>query len=100
MKPRQQRQAGPPAVAPWFICREHAAHFLALVRSDLQRQRRRPVAVLRFPHVRVSYRVVRGPGRALKLFDRRSGALLLEVNGAGELLANYRHNAPGELTRG
>jgi hypothetical protein len=98
MKP--QRQARPPAVVPWFICRAHASEFLSLVRGELRHLPRRPVVVLRFPAVRMSYRVERGPGRSLKVFDRRSGALLLLAGGRGAgLLADYRHNAPGELTR-
>ena len=51
MKP--QRQARPPAVVPWFICRAHASEFLSLVRGELRHLPRRPVVVLRFPAVRM-----------------------------------------------
>lgn len=97
---RRPAHYSPPAVVPWFICRAHAAHFLNLVRAELRRLPRRPVTLLRYPATRMTYRVERGPGREIRIFDRRTGALILQTTGpADSLRAQYRHSRPGTLDR-
>lgn len=95
-----RRQVCRPAPVPWFICRAHAAHFLRLVRAALRGLPRRRVVLLRYPAVLMAYRVERGPGRSIKVFDQRTGVLILQSDGpADNLRAGYRFNPPGYLTR-
>lgn len=96
----KHRQVCRPAPVPWFIGRAHAAHFLRLVRAALRGRPRRPVVLLDHPATRMGFKVHRGPGRALSVFDRRSGALLLQTDGkADSLRAHFRHSAPRNLDR-